>query len=187
MCGSKNIQYAQNKKWLCPDCGFDLYNNVASAVGLIIVLNDGRILFERRAKEPRKNFLAFPGGFVDPDESAEHAAMRECTEEIGITPLEVTYLCSFPNTYEYKKIVYKTCDMFFTAKINDENFTPQQGEVLSFEPHFVRSEKEIADLPLAFESARKTLLLWLEQNGKIKHTETVNTALKTSFFDMEKI
>jgi ADP-ribose pyrophosphatase YjhB (NUDIX family) len=163
MCGARSIQYVQGKKWLCPECGFDLYNNVASAVGLIIVLHDGRILFERRAKEPRKNFLAFPGGFVDPDESAENAALRECKEEIGVMPDEIKYLCSFPNTYEYKNITYKTCDIFFTARISDEQFVPQQGEVLSFEPHFVRDEKELADLPLAFESARKTLYLWLKE------------------------
>ena len=35
-CGSKKIEYKDNRKWFCPDCGFDLYNNVAAAVGIII-------------------------------------------------------------------------------------------------------------------------------------------------------
>lgn len=187
MCGSKNIKTVDDRKWLCSDCGFDLYNNVASAVGLIITLHDGRILFERRAKDPRKGFLAFPGGFVDFNESAEDAVYRECEEEIGVRPSNIKYLCSFPNTYEYKKIVYKTCDLFFTAQIDDENLKPQEGEVLSFEPHFVRSEQELADLPLAFDSARKTLSVWLKQNPAQKNNESLHHSNIKSFFDMEKI
>ena len=48
-CGSKNIKNVKMRKWLCSDCGFDLYNNVASAVGLVIRSDEGKILFERRA------------------------------------------------------------------------------------------------------------------------------------------
>ena len=36
-CGSRNVSTLMNgRKWLCNDCGFDLYNNVASAVGVIL-------------------------------------------------------------------------------------------------------------------------------------------------------
>ena len=163
-CGGKHIQNVQMRKWLCADCGFDLYNNVATAVGLIICDGDGRVLFERRGKEPRKGFLAFPGGFVDPDETAEQAAFRECEEETGVRPTFVRYLCSFPNTYEYKNIVYKTCDLFFVAELPDgAALTAQADEVTAFERCFVRNQTELAELPLAFESARKTLAFWLEQ------------------------
>ena len=82
MCGCKQIENHGNRKWMCPDCGFDLYNNVATAVGLIIQDKNKNVLFEVRAKEPRKGFYAVPGGFVDFDESAEEAAIRECREEI---------------------------------------------------------------------------------------------------------
>ena len=76
MCGSKKIENHGNRKWLCPDCGFDLYNNVASAVGVVIRDSYDNVLFEVRAKEPRKGFYAVPGGFVDFNESAEEAAVR---------------------------------------------------------------------------------------------------------------
>ncbi|MBO6218220.1 MAG: NUDIX domain-containing protein [Treponema sp.] len=161
-CGGKNIQNVNMRKWLCADCGFDLYNNVASAVGLVIQNAEGKILLEKRAKAPRKGFLAFPGGFVDPDETAEEACFRECMEEIGVEPLSLKYIASFPNTYEYKNIQYKTCDAFFEATLPaDAKLKAQEGEVLGFEEVFVRNEKELAELPLAFESARKTLALWL--------------------------
>ena len=103
MCGSKKIECRHNRKWICPDCGFDLYNNVAAAVGVIIKDKYNNILFEVRAKEPRKGYLALPGGFVDFNESAEEAVVRECREEIGVE-LDINsirFLCTNPNTYEY--------------------------------------------------------------------------------------
>ncbi len=163
ICGSKQIKNENNRKWLCSDCGFELYNNVASAVGLVIAAADNKILFEKRAKEPRKGFLAFPGGFVDPDETAEQACIRECIEETGVKPSNLEYLCSFPNTYEYNKIVYKTCDLFFKAEIPaKEQLKAQQGEVDGFERVLIQTEEDIEKLPLAFESARKTLKIWLK-------------------------
>ena len=36
MCAGKNIKNLNNRKWICEDCGFDLYCNVAAAVGVII-------------------------------------------------------------------------------------------------------------------------------------------------------
>ncbi|WP_407426618.1 NUDIX domain-containing protein [Treponema sp.] len=162
-CGSKNIQNVKMRKWLCSDCGFDLYNNVASAVGLLIQTKEGKILLEKRAKEPRKGFLAFPGGFVDPDETLEEACFRECKEETGVEPVSLKYIASFPNTYEYKNIQYKTCDVFFEAKLPvNAELHAQEGEVLGFSEVSVQNEKELAEVPLAFESARKTLELWLK-------------------------
>ena len=117
MCGSKKIINHNNRKWVCEDCGFDLYCNVAAAVGLIIHDKYNNVLFEVRAKEPRKGFVALPGGFVDFDESAEEAVSRECREEIGAEVSDFDFLCTAPNTYVYKNIEYKTCDMFFTAEL----------------------------------------------------------------------
>ncbi len=161
-CGGRHIQNVKMRKWLCADCGFDLYNNVATAVGLIICDDKGRVLFEKRGKEPRKGFLALPGGFVDPDEAAEDAVYRECEEETGLPPTKMNYLCSFPNTYEYKNIVYKTCDLFFEAELPaGEALTAQEGEVTAFEWRQVRNEQDLGELPLAFKSAWQALLTWL--------------------------
>ena len=170
-CGSKKIQWRDGKKWLCPDCGFDLYNNVAAAVGIVLYDDFGNVLFEVRAKEPRKGFLCLPGGFVDPDESAEEAVVRECREEMGAQIKEAQFLCSFPNTYEYKNIVYKTCDIFFKTKLPAKYADMQafvktlhceESEVVGFEVKHVSTKEEVEALPLAFNSAHKTLLKFLE-------------------------
>ena len=166
MCGSKKIENHDNRKWVCPDCGFDLYNNVASAVGIVIYDKYDNVLFEVRAKNPRKGYIAVPGGFVDFGESAEEAVVRECREEIGVQVEGAEFLCTAPNIYEYKGIEYKTCDIFFKAtlppqfdSINDfiKSLHAEESEVVSFEAHRVSSDEDVDALPLAFESARFTL------------------------------
>ena len=85
--------------------------------------------------------------------------MRECREEIGVEPEKIRYVASFPNSYEYKGILYKTCDLFFEAEIPEgAELKAQEGEVLAFEPMRAGSEDEIERIPLAFESARLALM-----------------------------
>lgn len=167
MCGSRNIQTLINgRKWLCPDCSFDLYNNTASAVGIIIHNEENEVLFEVRAKDPRKGYLALPGGFTNADESAEAAAARECMEETGIAIKDLTYVCSFPNDYEYKNIHYKTCDLFFSACLPEKTeLKAQETEVQSFVWKKIKTEDDVQNLPLAFNSAKKSLLYWLQKNA----------------------
>lgn len=172
-CGGKNIEYRNGKKWFCPDCQFDLYNNVASATGAVIYDSNNTVLFEVRAKNPRKGFLALPGGFTDRDETAEEAVVRECAEETGYKISEVKYLCSFPNDYEYRGIAYKTCDLFFAVKLPDgtsvqeliKQLSNEKSEVVSFEAHKIESEADVENLPLAFSSANKALKKWLSEKA----------------------
>ena len=169
-CGSTKIENHYNRKWICPDCGYDLYNNVAAAVGVIIYDKYDNVLFEVRAKEPRKGCLTVPGGFVDFDESLEQAVERECREEIGVPVTNARYLCSAPNTYDYRGVEYKTCDTFFTVELPSQydsmvdfikTLKPEATEVVNFEACRVSNLDDVEVLPLAFESARYTLLRWL--------------------------
>lgn len=170
LCGSKKV-ITHKTKWTCPECGFDLYNNVAAAVGVIITDDENKVIFETRAKEPRKGFLAIPGGFVNPDEGAEAAVVRECREEIGFEVKDIKFLCSFPNTYPYKNIVYKTCDLFFVAKVPgrlEDYLSKMQAEateVSSITLKKVASTDDVDNLPMAFESSIKALKLFVK-SGK---------------------
>ena len=170
-CGSKKIQFVENKKWICADCDLDLYNNVAAAVGLIICDADGNVFFEARAKNPRKGFLALPGGFCNPDESAEEGVIRECFEETGlrVSAASLKFIASFPNTYEYKNFFYKTCDIFFEAEVQLKDgeklldaVCADKKEVSEVITKKIASQKDIEDLPLAFDSAKKALAVWLK-------------------------
>lgn len=161
-CASKNITNTNNRKWECGDCGFVLYNNSATAVGVIIVNKAGQILMEVRAKEPKFGMLDVPGGFVEHGETAEVACVRECREELGVEIKDLKYLCSFPNTYEYKNIQYKTCDMFFIAKIADDaKFKLQADEVSNIKWCDLKNKQDLYNLPLAFDSAYNALVFYL--------------------------
>ena len=78
----------------CPACGTEIpvYKNPVPSVDIIIELNGGIVLIER--KNPPHGW-ALPGGFVDYGESYEHATVREAQEETG---LEVNLVRQF-HTY----------------------------------------------------------------------------------------
>ncbi len=54
-----------------------------------------KILLIQRAKEPFAGSWAFPGGFVDMDETTENAAKRELEEETGIQDMFLEQLYTF--------------------------------------------------------------------------------------------
>lgn len=47
------------------------------------------VLVIRRKNEPFKDYIALPGGFLNPDETAERAAIRELNEETGVTGSQI--------------------------------------------------------------------------------------------------
>lgn len=121
-CGKETLHWDGEKKWSCPQCNFNLYNNVAGAVAVVIRCKD-EIYFTRRNQEPKKGNLDLAGGFVDPKESAENTCKRELFEELklDIDTTKLKYLTSLPNVYQYKEIDYNTIDLFFEYRV-DEKF-----------------------------------------------------------------
>ena len=68
---------------ICPACGFIFYRNPVPAVGVVVAL-EGEIVLVRRRYEPRAGCWGLPAGFMELNESAEDAAIRECHEETGL-------------------------------------------------------------------------------------------------------
>lgn len=167
------LSYKDNKKWVCSACGLTLYNNVAAAVALILTFQKQgkeQVLLVTRGRNPRKGYLALPGGFVDPGESAEQAAIRECREEVSLIPQNLHYLTSAPNTYEYKDITYITCDMFFSANVDVgksdfiSSLRPEEAdEIKGYRLCPIDTFEAIEAIPLAFPSARIALETYFRQ------------------------
>lgn len=68
------------------------YPHPAVTTDCVIFADDGKglkVLLIMRGNEPYKGHWAFPGGFLNPDETAEEGALRELKEETG---LEVQHL-----------------------------------------------------------------------------------------------
>lgn len=53
------------------------------------------VLLIKRAREPFEGHWAFPGGFVDKDESLEDAAARELLEETGLGGIHLEQIGAF--------------------------------------------------------------------------------------------
>jgi len=51
----------------------------------IAVIREGRVLLASRANEPMRGVWTLPGGLVEAGETLAEAALRELTEEVGIT------------------------------------------------------------------------------------------------------
>jgi len=155
-CASPRLYSARGKMWVCPDCGFEYFHNVATAAGIIIDAN-GSLLLIKRAKEPKKGFLGLPGGFVNPGERAEDGALRECREELGWAPREIGFLASYPNIYRYHDIPYATCDLYFYSRggmpsLAEFNPDPDEVEKAAFFP-----ADAIPWESIAFESLKSAL------------------------------
>jgi ADP-ribose pyrophosphatase YjhB (NUDIX family) len=64
-------------------CGNVTYRNPIPVAVVLVPIGNG-LLLVRRGIEPKKGQLAFPGGFLDCDETWREGAARELVEETGI-------------------------------------------------------------------------------------------------------
>ena len=158
-CGAESVEYDGVKKFYCPQCSWEYYQNTAAAVAVIIEYK-GKVLAVERNREPGKGMFDFPGGFVDPSETAEAALQREIMEELGVELFDLTYLCSAPNLYKYKGIEYSTCDIFFVARIDSDIFKIDTSEIASF--HWF-NKVELDSKLFAFVSMQEAIKVYLEQ------------------------
>src|SRR6185369_5777464 len=116
-----------------------------------IVECKGKILFGVRAHEPGCGMLDLPGGFVDLDESAEEAALREVREETGMELRELRYLFSIPNRYHYRDVLYDTLDLFFCCRLTELPWMQATDEL---EELLWIGRDEIVSENIAFSSVR---------------------------------
>lgn len=68
----------------CPKCGF--YPNRGLGIDALI-LKDNKVLLIKRKGKPFKGMWAFPGGYIEFDETVEETVKREVKEETGLDVL----------------------------------------------------------------------------------------------------
>ncbi len=161
-CAAKRSSEGDAVRFVCEACGFVYYYNVAVSSAVLISTADGHALFIRRARDPGQNKLALPGGFIDRGETAEHAAMREVREEVGVQLNSVEFLTSFPNLYSYRDVEYPVVDLFFTATVETQKSSPLDDvtEIVWAQPGAVRDED------LAFPSHVRALRHFVSRPGR---------------------
>jgi mutator protein MutT len=143
-CGSPNFPATSNRSFKCADCSFNYWINASAAVAVLLFNERGELLFTRRAIEPHFGKLDLPGGFIDPMETAEQAAIREIQEELGIEIHSLKYFCTFPNEYVFSGYTVFTLDIAFLAQTEQLNNMKAMDDISSFEfykPHDVNLEE----------------------------------------------
>lgn len=128
-CGSDCFVDNNIKSKRCEACGFIYYFNPSSATIAIIINSKNEIMVATRAHEPAKGTYDLPGGFVDMNETAEEAVIREVKEETGLEVLSTQYLFSMPNIYIYSDFQVETTDLFFLCKVENISQFKAQDDV----------------------------------------------------------
>jgi ADP-ribose pyrophosphatase len=91
----------------------------------IIAIKDGKFVVINEQQAGRPAFLRFPGGRVEPGESWEEAAARECKEELGL---------SFANwrlvdvVQPFTKLDWFVANLVTTDVTEEAEATPEGGE-----------------------------------------------------------
>lgn len=97
-CGTRYSDRAWPRR--CATCQHVTYRNPLPVAVVLLPVDDG-LLLVRRGIEPGHGQLAFPGGYMDYNETLPEAAARELWEETGIqvplTALRLFDVASAPN------------------------------------------------------------------------------------------
>ena len=128
-CGSAHFVDNNFKSKRCEACGFIYYFNPSSATVAVIINDRNEIMVATRAHEPAKGTYDLPGGFVDMNETAEKALIREVKEETGLEVVSAQYLFSMPNLYIYSGFQVETTDLFFLCKLQNSSKFSAQDDV----------------------------------------------------------
>jgi NAD+ diphosphatase len=153
-CGHEGTFNSAEMSFKCSQCGFYYFLNSAAAVTALVFNEKNQLLFVRRGIEPGYGMLDLPGGFVDQDESAEQAIMRELEEELEIVPSEICYYGSFPNRYSFSGTIVYTVDLVFKCKLHDLSCLNAKDDIIGWEFRFV---DEINPDEITFGSVKNIL------------------------------
>lgn len=144
----------RRRRLVCMDCGFVHYINPRPVAATIPEREDGRILLVRRAIQPRMGTWAFPGGYMDVDETAEEAAARETMEEANLAVDQLLLLGVYTRPEPGVVIVVYEARAVGEASAGDET-----SEIGWFHAH------EIPWGDLSFDSTMWALRDWAKRRG----------------------
>src|SRR6056297_840407 len=123
----------------CPVCG--RYLNRPGVVDGIVEKN-GKIILIKRGRAPYKGFYAIPGGFIDWDETAEEAVIRELKEETNLN-IKVKDFLNYYDSIKRDKD-RRTISLVFVCELIDENKARDGDDASDFKWFTINELPELA-------------------------------------------
>ena len=144
----------------CPECGFVDYANPKPTASALILDDEDRIMFSRRARDPAAGKFDLPGGFVEEGEHPLECLHRELREEAGIGLRDTEFFGVFTDWYGVGKRQVSTLNLYWSARIADGTPTPADdvAELRFFAPDEVPSDE------LAFDHLPDVISAWRGRN-----------------------
>src|SRR4051794_30625140 len=111
------------KKKYCYD-----YPMPAVTVDIILVTREPRphVLLIKRKADPFAGRWAFPGGFIEMDETLEGSARRELREETGVEAADLVQLHAFGDPGRDPR--GRTISVAYLARVHREQVHPKAGD-----------------------------------------------------------
>lgn len=123
-CGG-DLQKFSGQHLRCSQCKIiHFHNPIPATVG--IFYQDWKLLYVRRAREPRKGCWDFAGGFLDNGETGEECMIRECKEELNVDVKVLDYLGSYMDTYHHPSVSdgTKVLNLYYLCELAQQNIRP---------------------------------------------------------------
>jgi ADP-ribose pyrophosphatase YjhB (NUDIX family)/predicted GNAT family acetyltransferase len=148
----------------CPSCGFVFYFNPVVGAG-VLVETEGRVVLVCRGVEPQAGYWSLPSGYVEADELAEDAAVREVQEETGLE-IEVDQLLG---VYSFGREPQTGVLILYSGHVTGGQLRAGDDarEVRAFAPHELPPDEQIA-----FRTHRQALHDWRRARALIYRQAT---------------
>ena len=117
------------------------------------------MLLVRRKRRTEIGKLALPGGFVEIDETVEHAAVREAKEETGLDVKLLEILGAYANDVDPKKTI---STVFITEILGGKEEVSEESEEIVWAP---LNEIKFDEMAFGHGKVLEDYLRWKEQGG----------------------
>jgi 8-oxo-dGTP diphosphatase len=145
----------------CATCGSRYYAHSMPTANAIVV-DAGRVLLGRRAREPEQGKWDVLGGFVHEGEEPEAALRRELREETGLDVEAERFLGIWLDVYGEGEGAVSTLNLVWTARVTGGDMAPADdvAELRWFAPDELPAEDECA-----FACVWEMLSAWRQQQA----------------------
>jgi ADP-ribose pyrophosphatase YjhB (NUDIX family) len=121
-----------------------------------IIIKNRKILV---CKNKKKDFYYFPGGHVEPGESAEYALVRELKEELNLSVKKLSFMGAGENVYKDESGKHHEVNLIFEVKAGKVKDKSMENHIDFFFFDVKRFTRE-KFLPAAI---KKSVLKWLKE------------------------